>query len=157
MHPEHEHELERVVGRALAGLPAPRAPRTLLPRVIAAAARVAPRPWYTRAWLTWPRNWQAASVAALAVVVAGAALLSPLADGAIDGLGAFAGPASARAAVVLQGADLIATITRVLWRALLLPIAAIGLALALVISLAGGACWHVINRLALTSEGSVHP
>lgn len=159
MHPEsdRDRELERAVGRALAQLPGPRAPRTLLPRVIAAAARTAPRPWYTRAWLTWPRGWQAASLAVLAVIVAGAALVSPWADGAVDGLAALADPASARAAVALQAADFIAAIARVLWRALLLPVAGLGLALAIGLSLAGGACWHALNRLATTSEGTVQP
>jgi hypothetical protein len=156
MHPEREHELERIVGRALAELPAPRAPRTLLPRVLAAAVRLAPRPWYTRAWFTWPRAWQAASVAALAVIVAGAVLLSPHADGAIDSLAALVGPASVRVAGLLQGADLIATIVRVLWRALLLPIAVIGFALALGIALAGGACWNVVNRVALSAGRASH-
>jgi hypothetical protein len=159
MPPERDDdlELERVVGRALRRLPPPRAPRTLLPRVIAAAAgRIAPRPWYTRAWLTWPRGWQAASVAALAVMVAGVAWLSPQADGAIDGLVALAGPLSARAAAVLQGADLVASIARVVWRALLLPAAVIGFALALGLALAGGACWTVINRVAL-SAGRASP
>jgi hypothetical protein len=153
MRPEHEHqpELEGIVGRALAGLPAPRAPRSLLPRVLVAAARITPRPWYTRAWLTWPRAWQAASVAALAVIVAGAVLISPYADGAVDGVVAFAGPASARAATVLQGAEAAAAVVRVLWRALLLPIALISFAIAAVIALGGGACWNTINRLAAES------
>ena len=139
MHPDHERDLERIVGRALGDLPMPRAPRTLLPRVLAAAARRAPRPWYTRAWLTWPRGWQVASVSGLAIVAAGVALLSPHAQEAIDAL-AFT-----------------AAIARVLWSALLLSIAVLGFVLALGIALAGGACWNVINRLTITPEGPVHP
>ena len=63
-------ETEDVVHRALKALPPPRAPRTLLPRVMAAVderrALTGARP--ARTWLTWPLAWQAASVAALVVL-----------------------------------------------------------------------------------------
>ena len=46
--------------RALKALPAPRAPGTLLPRVMAAAEarrrQTGPRPWFT-----WPVEWRAAA------------------------------------------------------------------------------------------------
>ena len=58
-------DLEPRVDRELRRLPAPRAPHTLLPRVMAAAEAWAERPWYTRAWVTWPLAWQVVSVAAL--------------------------------------------------------------------------------------------
>jgi hypothetical protein len=72
-------DLERAIGAALARLPDPHAPPTLLPRVLAAVARYAQRPWYTRAWLTWPAAWQAVSLGALAAVVAAAAMVVPMA------------------------------------------------------------------------------
>ena len=40
--------------RELRRLPLPRAPQTLLPRVMAAVQAWAQRPWYTRAWFAWP-------------------------------------------------------------------------------------------------------
>src|SRR5215510_13938089 len=64
-------DLERTVHRELQRLPLPRAPHTLLPRVLAAVDAWARRPWYTRAWFTWPLAWQAASVALVAAVVYG--------------------------------------------------------------------------------------
>ena len=54
-------ELERLVDRALGQLPAPRAPRTLLPRVMAAVPTPA-RPWHARPWLMWPAGWQIISL-----------------------------------------------------------------------------------------------
>jgi len=69
-------DLERLAGDRLSRLPEPQAPETLLPRVMAAVARAA-RPWYARAWWTWPVGWQVASAAALLVLVAGLGLLAP--------------------------------------------------------------------------------
>ena len=60
-------DLERLTDRALRSLPTPRAPRSLLPRVLAAVAAEASRPWYARAWLSWPLHWQLVSGAATAV------------------------------------------------------------------------------------------
>ena len=47
-------ELESVVGRRLAGLPAPEAPPSLLPRVMEAVRRDQHKRWYARSWETWP-------------------------------------------------------------------------------------------------------
>lgn len=62
-------DLTALVDRELRRLPAPRAPQSLLPRVLAAVDAWTRRPWYTRAWFSWPVGWQAASVAALALAV----------------------------------------------------------------------------------------
>jgi hypothetical protein len=70
-------DLERVVDRELKALPAPRAPHTLLPRVLAAVDAWSRRPWYTRAWFTWPLGWQLASIAAAALIVYGVWMLPP--------------------------------------------------------------------------------
>jgi hypothetical protein len=69
---DNERDLERLANRELRRLPAPRAPETLLPRVMAAVDAWARRPWYTRAWFTWPLGWQIASVALVAAGVFGA-------------------------------------------------------------------------------------
>lgn len=70
-------DLERRVDRELRRLPAPRAPHTLLPRVLAAVDAWVNRPWYTRAWFTWPLGWQVASVALVAGAFVGMWLLPP--------------------------------------------------------------------------------
>jgi len=62
MHPDSD-DLETSVDRALRQLPEPSAPQTLLPRVMAAVEAWSRRPWYMRAWFTWPIGWQAASFA----------------------------------------------------------------------------------------------
>src|SRR3954467_15095535 len=65
------NELESRVDRDLRRLPLPMAPATLLPRVLAAVDAWARRPWYTRAWFTWPAGWQAASIVAVLLVAIG--------------------------------------------------------------------------------------
>ena len=47
-------DFEHRLTRELQMLPTPRAPGTLLPRVMAAVQAWALRPWYQRAWFTWP-------------------------------------------------------------------------------------------------------
>jgi len=64
-------DLERLIDQSLRELPQPRAPRTLLPRVMAVVGHVAVEPWYLRAWFTWPRLWQAAFATALVLGVTG--------------------------------------------------------------------------------------
>src|SRR4051812_35357151 len=78
----HPADLETLIDRELRQLTPPRAPQTLLPRVIAAVQAWTARPWYERAWFTWPLGWQLASIAALLVVVAASALLLPRAAAA---------------------------------------------------------------------------
>src|SRR6187402_633456 len=73
-------DLERHVDRVLADLPPLGAPDTLLPRVLAAVEAWAERPWYQRAWLTWPVGLQVASAALLILLVLGGAMALPLAQ-----------------------------------------------------------------------------
>ena len=60
-------ELERRMHEELRRLPDPLAPGTLLPRVMQAVDAWVNRPWYERAWFTWPLGWQAVSVAVVAL------------------------------------------------------------------------------------------
>ena len=61
------------VQRALDDLPPPHAPRTLLPRVIAAASALeAERARANAARPIWPRTWRLASIAALVLLAASA-------------------------------------------------------------------------------------
>jgi hypothetical protein len=71
-------ELEQHVHDELRRLPAPLAPHTLLPRILAAVEAWANRPWYARAWFTWPLGWQAASIVLLALGIYATWNLPPL-------------------------------------------------------------------------------
>jgi hypothetical protein len=66
-------ELEQRMRDELARLPSPGAPPTLLPRVLAAVDAWVSRPWYARAWFTWPLGWQAVSVVFVALALYGTA------------------------------------------------------------------------------------
>ena len=66
-------DTDTALSRMLAGLPAPKAPRTLLPRVMAAVRREQRKTWYLHPWSSWPRRHQ---IASLAVSVALAWILS---------------------------------------------------------------------------------
>jgi hypothetical protein len=130
-------DLERIVGRALKQLPSPRAPDTLLPRIVAAVDTSAQRPWYRRAWRTWPLAWQVASAvacAALILLIASAgpvntastvARTTPASDVISDSV-AFAGR--------MQDASGVAW---TLWRVVLQPLVPYAFALAMLMC---GAC-----------------
>jgi hypothetical protein len=70
-------DLERSLQHELRRLPSPMAPDTLLPRVLAAVDAWARKPWYSRAWFTWPLGWQIASSGALAILGVGLWMLPP--------------------------------------------------------------------------------
>lgn len=73
----NDHDLEQLVDRELKALPPRRAPGTLLPAVMLAVRAAATRPWHARPWMVWPAGWQAASVAALLVLLAATASVVP--------------------------------------------------------------------------------
>lgn len=73
-----EQALEEAVGRVLRALPSPKAPPTLLARVMAEVADVHLLPWYRAGWLSWPILWQAASLVLAGALVSGAFLGGPL-------------------------------------------------------------------------------
>src|SRR5947207_14153079 len=105
-------DLEQLVDAELKRLPTPRAPRTLLPRVLAATASE-PRPQPSRGWGAWPRLGQFAAGFVAAVVVIGFWRLAVIAQPFIADLlpaGEFG-----RAASVTRGAGDAATVMRVLW------------------------------------------
>ena len=139
-------DLERLVGRELNRLPGPRAPETLLPRVMAAVDAASRRPWYTRAWFTWPVGWQAASasvaVAALTVVI----MMLP----DVTSLFRQAPVVSNVSGEVSAAAEQVETVTttaRVLWRALLAPVVPYAFGLVLVMSLACVVFGTALNHL----------
>jgi len=113
--------------RALRELPAPRAPRTLLPRVLAATVQnPAARP---TGWLTWPVAWQAASIAAVLLAVAG--------------VWTFAAAPPQQVAEAAGTAGEVATLLRVFWDVMFQPVATyifiLGISLALACALAWAA------------------
>jgi len=107
--------------RALKALPAPRAPGTLLPRVMAAAEarrrQTGPRPWFT-----WPVEWRAAATVAAAVVV-GAAWLAWPAITVVGGLvlERAAGALETRAAAAVPGSTAAAHLAAVAWEMVVQP------------------------------------
>ena len=72
------------IGGPLRSLPAPQAPPSLLPRVMAAVRVWAERPWYERAWFTWPVQGQVAAVAVLVTVLAGIVTIWPNVASRVD-------------------------------------------------------------------------
>ena len=58
-------DLESLIDRRLSQLPPPRAPRTLVPRVMARVRKRRRSPWYAQPWIAWPRVWQVVSVTLL--------------------------------------------------------------------------------------------
>lgn len=141
-------DLERLVDRELRQLPLPRAPHTLLPRVMAAAEARMGAPWYRRAWRTWPIGWRLASAAACAAVVVAAGAALPL-----QLLGKAAGVAAAsdtvRDAAALAGRIEAATnAVWVLWRVLVQPLVPFAFALAMLMCLACAAFGLALNYVA---------
>jgi hypothetical protein len=125
-------DLEQQVHEQLRRLPAPRAPQTLLPRVLAAVDAWANRPWYSRAWFTWPIGWQAASVALVALCIYGTWLLPPM-------------PASVVATTSAGG---------VIWRTLIEPLLGYVVGLVVLMCLACAAFGAALNYLFLERTAS---
>ena len=143
-------DLQELVDRELKRLPGPRAPRTLLAAVLAATVERPDVPWYRTAWVNWPRAWQAAWVAALAMIAVGTWFALPAIAQLL--------PASPwqsvtampeRVVTASRTASETATLVRVFWRVLIEPVAVYLFALALSLSLACALIWTALERLAL--------
>jgi hypothetical protein len=143
--------LERLVHAELRRLPLPRAPHTLLPRVMAAVDRWARRPWYAREWFTWPLGWQAASVALLAALLAAGAILLPGVQDAARALTATRPVTDvlAAAASLIETVDTAVSLTVTLWRALVRPVALYAFVLATLLCLACAGFGAALGRVAL--------
>jgi hypothetical protein len=131
-----EQDLERIVGRELKRLPLPRAPRSLLPRVMSAVAAPKPAAWYARPWLLWPRWMQALSVIAFAGLVAGGWMLWN------------------EAPLIVQRVNQIAAVSRTLWNVLFGPIAFVVLGLLFIVALACAAAWTAVSRVTFGGASS---
>lgn len=144
---EHD-ELEHLIDRELRDLPAPRAPRSLLPRVMAAAAE-ARRPWYARAWRTWPVSVRTASVVVSLATLAGLALSLPIVQAAIA---AHAAPLVGRVTtdvwqVIARTMDA-QRAAEIVWRVVISPVASVALLPILAMLAASLACGAALGRLA---------
>ena len=141
----HPADLETLVDRELRRLPAPRAPHTLLPRVLAAVQQWSQRPWYARAWFTWPAAAQIASAAALILLLVASALLITNAQIAV-------GQTSARlltgVAPLAQRAEATINAARVVWRALIEPLLVYAFGLVVLMCLACAAFGTALNHVA---------
>ena len=145
-------DLETRIDRTLRRLPAPRAPLTLLPRVLAAVQEWSQRPWYSRAWFTWPIGGQIVSAAALILVVVAGALLTTSAQAVVDQATTrlFSGvmPAAQEVEAMLNAA-------RVVWHAVVEPFAVYAFAVVVLMWLAcvafATALGHVAFRRAVHS------
>lgn len=140
-------DLQELMDRELKRLPAPRAPRSLLPRVLAATVQAAPARPQT-GWLAWPRSWQVASAAILVAFAAGAWMLWPM----VQALDFGARPLVStppRVATVVQNAGEGAAVVRILWQVVLQPVATWVAALAIAVTLACGLLWTALERFAL--------
>ena len=140
------HDLEQLVDAELKRLPTPRAPSTLLPRVLAATTAQPPHAKPRRGWTIWPRGWQLVGGSLAAAVLVGiwrlAAIVQPYLGDLLT-LGGFD-----RAASFTRRADEAATLVRVLWEVLLQPVATYVSILAITFALACALLWSVVERLA---------
>jgi hypothetical protein len=141
-------DLQRLIDRELKRLPAPRAPQTLLPRVLAATVGRNPAPFYTRPWFAWPLAWRVASMAAIVALAAAFFLLKgPAQEAAVRVSSQIAG--QSHSGVDTSSLESAATVVRLAWRLLLAPAAFISLVFVVSLSLAFAAIWAALDRLAL--------
>jgi len=139
-------DLEHLVDAELKRLPTPRAPRTLLPRVLAAAAAQEQHAKPARGWAVWPRGWQFAGGVVATVLFVGIWRLVSLAQPYIADVLSFGG--FDRAASFARNADEAAAVVRVLWEVLLQPVATYVSVLAISLVLACALLWTAVERLA---------
>jgi len=124
-------DLERLLDRELRQLPEPRAPETLLARVMTAAARHGERTAPATGWSTWSAGWQAASVAVLLVFVAGIWWLLASPPAPVSNMAKTAGETAA--------------VMRLFWNVLLQPVATYIFVLGLSLALACAAAWAALE------------
>lgn len=149
-------DLERVVDRHLRTLPVPRAPRTLLPRVMAAVEQSSNAPWYRRGWVAWPLTWQAVSVLALIAVVAGFVLARPYAAALVAAVAPHAQvPVPTEISAAARAVDASWDAARILWRVLVQPMGVYLVTFVFVMSAACVAFGTALGRVALGGVSEV--
>ncbi len=142
-------DLERLIDRELKQLPSPRAPVTLLPRVLAATAARKSAPSHAERWFSWPRRWRLAAVAVLVLITAGVAAMGyvwwPQLDAGLSWLQSAAWILTRVGTAAQDGA----TLVRVCWRVLLGPVTFSLLVVTLSLSCACAALWAALERVTL--------
>jgi hypothetical protein len=140
-------DLETRVASDLRRLPSPRAPRTLLPRVLAAVQAWSMRPWYSREWFTWPLGWQVGSIGLLMAMLGGSAIALPVVQ-------AVASAATVRVMSgamtnmpqIVRGLELVSDVVLVLWRAVVQPFLTYALVLVGLMCLMCAMCAIALGR-----------
>ena len=141
-------DLEQGIDRELKALPQPEAPDTLVPSVMRAVALAATRttPWYSRAWLAWPKPAQAASLAFVFLAAIAAWREGPVLWAWAMGAASAATPMPAWIAGLSEFAGQVLAIARLPWQ-FLEPIVFYFAVLALAASLTLSASWFAFTRL----------
>ena len=141
-------DLEQVVHEELRRLPSPEAPSTLLPRVLAAVQAWSLRPWYERAWFTWPLGWQVISLAALVGLAGAGVVIFPSAEHAlVTAIAARTAVVSAALGRVLGHAEAAIAAGRIVWRALGEPIVPYAFGVVVLMCVACIAFGTALNRV----------
>jgi hypothetical protein len=142
-------ETEDVVHRALRALPAPRAPHTLLPRIMAAVADKQGRP-APRTWFAWPVLWQAASIGALLLLSTGIAWIWPTAWSVVSSYSAIAWSfAAPRVLNLVANASAVMTFGSIVWDVFLQPVVSYVMVWIVLMSVACTAFGAALGRVAL--------
>lgn len=121
---------ERLDGE-LRRLPAPRAPQTLLPRVMAATVDHDERAAGATGWFTWPLSWRVASVTVVALLAYGTWWM-------------FSAPPDGVSSAARTAGET-ATVARVVWDVLLQPVATYIFILGVSLALVSVAAWAALQ------------
>jgi hypothetical protein len=151
MHEEENKDLERWTDAELRRLPDVSAPPTLLHRVMLAVHERARQPWYRRAWPTWPRPIQVASLLLLALLACGVVALT-VNPTWVPGLGSMSWETPAWTAQLTTAIDRTGTMIGalgVIWRTMGQGALLCGLALVLVAYASSVGLGTVCYRLAV--------
>ena len=151
----HDPDLDAPLAAALSRLSTVRAPETLLPRVLAAAQRLAARPWYARTWDTWPVAYQRTSVAICLLVLAAMTLTMPFAGGSwIDDASALTGGrletwlgTLREITRIVRGAEAVSNTAGSLWQGLSVPLLLYASTVGVLLCLVMGLFAVALNRL----------
>ncbi len=147
MHPD---ELTRLVDRELKRLPSPRAPETLLPRVMTAVQVLPARAGAVGWWYRWPVAVRALAAAASVAVLAGLWWFWPAMQA--QAVGVLADSTGERFGVVqdlFRQAAATSTALGALWRTVLQPLSWVLLPLVLLMWAACAAFGAALGRVAL--------
>jgi hypothetical protein len=147
-------DLEYVVHRRLQQLPMPAAPATLLPRVMQRVQAWAARPWYQRAWFTWPAGWRAASLAAFIVLIGGLAVGVPSLMVFVEAQwSAAVGGAASHVPDLGPRTEAFVSAAEVLWHALVHPVLVCAFVLVMVMAVMCATVAVALNRVVFGKPG----